>query len=1151
MAQSPVYPSPLHKSLTSCPMSSQLQKFIKYENNPFFRTNQSYHQAVGTAVHSAIQDSFEFLGTVKKSWTSHTTPGSDVIEKALKSAISVAEESLRTEKKSANSQLPYIKQVIRKFGTEYLNNPDMIMHIEEDMVSQRFPGPRPIGGKPDAVFVDLKNRMAHIVDWKNVFEHLEAEQLGQKFDAHHGLQPMFYSYLINEKYAGQIDEVKSTYAVFEAGANRSKKVSYAHSYTRKAAELSTLPKEISVKLAEAASIEQIIYDRDLRSRGREALVETVINARDLMSSHNCPVSQCQYCPMRFNCTLSNFARYSAYSEKKLFENESFRKFEKWASMAQEDLQKYSQEGMKIFDDGVEKQITKRKAVLRAEAAERGEHSVSEMISSEADRLRASYEDLKYHSRRSFVDSLTDSAAAAHGKLPFSMLGEGPRKQLQASWMTQGFRRSLEKVARERISEVTANLGIQRSDVEERILRSAFMDQKFAKEMQDSVISKSKAILKKNFLRADAENFMRVIPRYDLYMDKEMVGRIMNQIDTSTVSVLSHTHYDQVHGVLSQEGRKLLSSGKMSEVVQDLKGHGVIMDKLDDYIAALAKRETLQGIRNKIGISSKRFPVGMSVVASFLTYIAGTVNARKNVENKMRKGLGFAANVGMGVDDGTHSAAATVLRRLLHSDFGSAVRKFNPKSMRDAEMEVMGYKLMDDLKEGLTSLSGHARAGASEGMKIPAKIWKSLTSGSFQPGAAFFMAAAGAAAFFVLAPRILTNREIGEKQRRRKNKLKRIKESRWNQDSMDIREPQSDLRSGYKLQGAFGSPWSYIASSVVSVLGGKAPFSSELGKRLLSEVGEYVSKLTKGYYAENIRAFAKSAQQRLRQGLSVSTSSVESSEMVNSVKGIVSRLGRRAGIQMEFAHVKARVEKDLEGYYASLRGRLSRTKEQIVSSEKTRRARGFVRTNKKALNTADKLSYLTMGTGTHVPMPVIEENVRKVHRTVEPLSHKRKSTQGRLERSVPRDTGVTLVTAYGHELDDTISGIYEYETPSRRSFSHLEEISRSEMASLERRAEFTEPVSKARNRVRQVESPRKNRYKKPYEERVAGILATASAGKSVSHEVAYEIPRMREFDDATIRNVNINQMSNRYKSSQAKMRMNHRGHRDPHTLLEER
>lgn len=771
----------------------------------------------GKHIHKALEDSFDFLKTIKN-------PSSNEIQNHLHHAFKVAEKYLDTQGIGISEHRNYLKSVISEYGGEALSRrstgrgmvdiiPEMPVYMPLDFsIDKAMAGnwkANPIGsvirGSADLAVVDTAKKIGTIVDYKNLFSAQSADLLKSSIDAGHTFQPKTYALSLFNMYTpDELDKVMFHYEMSVPGkAGERTRERLTLQFNRSQYNDGTLQKEIMEEIAKIESMQHTIFNK-IRSGDVNALKDYIV--KSLPAGCNPPHS-CDFCPLKRTCTHGPFA------EKVLHPREGYQGSETTTTKAKK-IKSYQdpefvKEQSKLYDKQtqtkVDEFIRKRTEDLQSEGYRGVE--LEKRISSEADALKKSYGALKRYTRGRYMDAAVTSSVSARTKIPFSLIdSEG----IHAPWLSKKSRASLEYLSKNRIRNITDALDVKHELVTDRVLDRVYKDENFAIKLENYMAEKYQSAIEKHGLPNTDESIRRLQLRPDLVMDRHFAQMIQGEIDRATVGEILRQDSDKLEQYLGKtDPKRFRTQTNIEAITTGLVDSGVIKDNPDLFLNKLARGGSFGAIREKFRLSAKKFPLTAAMSTFFLSYLAGTSTIQSMVMRKMEKATEYMQGQQDGkVRDGQHSSAYTTTRRLLLSDFGSARRFLNPRSGLIAELTTsLSNKFRSWVDDALVA-KAMANKGATDAVETGVKgsvkqFISNLGDSPAGPAAAFV--GASAATFLITGPGVHVhggedrNREYED----RKKRFKRLKRSTWNKDSSMIAK-ESRLREAYKMHTDFGS-----------------------------------------------------------------------------------------------------------------------------------------------------------------------------------------------------------------------------------------------------------------------------------------------------------------------------------------------------------
>lgn len=783
----------------------------------------------GKHIHKALQDSFDFLKTVKN-------PSSKEINNHLHHAFKLAEKSLQTSGVSVSEHRNFMKSVIDEYGGMALSKrslgagsldimPEMPVLMPVEMsIDKALAGnwkANPIGtvvrGSSDLAIVDTAKKVGTIVDYKNLFDANSAEILKKKIAQGEVWQPKMYALAMFNMYTeDELDKIHFYYEMNKPGKDgrRMREKLFVETFHRK--QVDSIQFEVMEEIAKLESMQHTVYNT-MRAGDMNALRKYI--AGNMGKAGCTPPHSCSFCPLKRTCTHGPFASKVLHPDEAIKGSETtttkIRKLKGY--MDPEFVKKHSDIYDKKAKGEIDEYIQRKTAELKGKGYKG--HEIDKRIASEAKLLEESSQVLKRYTRGQYVDSATGSAISARTKIPFSIIDS---EYIHAGWLSKKSRSALASLSRDRIKEVSSALDVKHELVTDRVLDRVFKDDEFAARLEDYMAGKYRDAIKKHGLPYTNESIRKLQMRPDLVMDKYLAETLQGEIDRATVGEILRQDSGNIEKYLKKiDPKRLQTEVNLESITKGFVDSGVIKKNPDLFLQQLAKGGSVNAIKEKFRLSAHKFPLTTAMATFFLSYLAGTSTIQSTVMRKIEKATEYmTGQQDNKVRDGQHSSAYTTARRLLLSDFGSARRFLNPRSgLISNIITSISSKMKAFIDAGIVT-KGLAGTGATEAIETSGgrtlrNFMENL--GESPAGAAAAFVGASAAAFLITGPgvNVKTDRDIGREYRDRNKRFKRIKRGTWNKDSAML-EKESKLREAYKLHTNFGSGVFQVARQLQTV-----------------------------------------------------------------------------------------------------------------------------------------------------------------------------------------------------------------------------------------------------------------------------------------------------------------------------------------------
>lgn len=872
MYNKPYSPSELQR-FRDAPVQELYKRFISRRTHSILNINAA---TVGTELHDAASEAFAYLKQQKFS-IGQSNPSQNQINEIIRHAETRAEEGLRLH--TSRAMLPGLKNVIQKYGKEYLENPNLDLETEKELTG-RVSGRYDIYGRPDLLLVDRAKRRAEIVDLKNI---LDQKRMDLFDKAPNTIQGKTYALLAKQIYETQgikFDNIIFTHAVNgPAGDPNYRSTTYTQQQLT-----DEVAKEIESHIENAEKYKQIAYYN--MSRAKSPLDGFRDVYRDILKTKGCTPGNCKYCPIRYTCEL----RFTHDINSKIKDlrgitgeidstkvNRIVDQIDETANnaslhdMLNRDRDKTFQE--KLYDE--ESAITRSKyEKARRETLSKVNSGVNidTTISDELAILRHSQETRKKFLRGRFQDNMEKDLFAVKERLPFSAI-QKMHPDLAHPWISTELVRDIDHFSRDIVTDVADKFGFNTPKLINQVVEEAFKDKDFVENLYTDIVNNTSERLhtlnvkeaSKKDIRAAAKDGMNILKKDTLVsitdkMNKQTIDTIM-KYDAEAVRSKLPAGYD-------------FENSNLDALYESAVEHDIASRDPEKYRKHISKKNTAFAIKERFQLSSPRYMMSSMTKALFLTHIAAYNTIFNMVKNKTEKAEDFLTREKESVDSGEHLSAYTTARRLLHSDFGSSTRLFTPVSRIFSRLASRGSEVIQNARK---TNAWNNIVESSKGYNMAAAYHRN-------PKTFYYGGAAAAATFITLGVLPHTPTEIENRLISEQNKLKFKQEKETNStDNSAFQEPQSDLRSQYKIHSAFGSPAAL------------AKYSNEILKRIdLTEVSGYLKELTDHPLMRSISYYGRNIIETIRRGLSLDKAVKTGEDILEDVPGKIKRVGRHTG-----------------------------------------------------------------------------------------------------------------------------------------------------------------------------------------------------------------------------------------------------------------
>jgi hypothetical protein len=794
------------------PANAVYQKFVK----GFAPTRVSASAAdVGKEVHAAISDAFKYLESKKTS--SASSPSDKEIYRWLSEARAQSANSLRLNQSQRHHG--FVDNIVNSYGREYLKNQNLELLSEATLSGFDPSGKFSIEGRPDLAFIDIQKKSAQLIDFKNVFD---ARTLEFYSKAPVTWQTKANSYLlmqwVSKNRGVDLEEIQAVFnlnAPFATATNPSTTVG--------AGDIRKYGQELTDEISRIQAINENAY-KIIRTSGKSS-------AEALKSHLGYLINESGTNPMDYTFDLNPF-------DAGRFISETLQKANAGVEDPSNPFNQFKQERRKDFARDIDSKWQehlweeKRDARLRSslhaslesrqfDPFGRGDQS-SKLDHAETLNkiLRESSESVKLLKYGRFESSLTRGEIAAHAKLPYSLLDVGWRN----AWASESTIRSMDYISRSIVRDIAQASGQSVPIVEKEVLDRVFKNRQFVGRLNSFVQDRIIQDLEKSNLIPNEENIRKALSGYRKTLDRSMASMVQDKVYEETIRTISNLDRAAI-------GKHIPEKEKFTSFIDEALGKGSgPREKTPGAIrAAIAKGEGAFStiFRSKLG--DPRFPLSTLAMAGILSYIAGTHTMRSMLIRKMEKSSEELSREDE-VRGGEHLAAYSTVRRLLGSDFGSKWRILNPVSRLWSKMAAAGSRKLGDIHA--TNLYHSAEKSVRSAYH---QLNRAIHLNDYDLSLATIAGVSAATSFTALGvlPHLgagATRHYDSDYRKERLNRPIRINQTRDSQ----MQEPQSALRSGYKLHTAFGSPLSLgrVAAAVLE----RIP---------LSKIPEYLGRIADG------------------------------------------------------------------------------------------------------------------------------------------------------------------------------------------------------------------------------------------------------------------------------------------------------------------
>jgi len=809
-----VSPSSLTK-WSETPIQAAIDTYVQMPSDKTGKRNPS---TLGSELHAYANESLKFLQEIKGSLPHRGTPSDSFIKATLTEASARASFALKSH--TAQHMRKGVDSLVANIGSDYIRNKDQYLFSElamTEVLTDTSGKSYNLNGIIDTGVYDAKKKAARVIDLKNKIDGASRETFDKASVELQGKANTFLTVKMLIEKGFPVDSAE--FQVFlnpawgPAGFINFDKISDKM--------IADIGSELAVVAANAQSHKNAIENKMAEGKSNVTAVKEVF--ANIVSSKQCsPGPGCRYCQMKFSCNMKFYKDLGDKLENT--KNNNYKKggvpddvvqnpellvsYESFIKAQARDEEISS--GKKNDNLAISKNNAAYVKELREYRRQRmtiysnlgmSDEMINTRVGIDMKAMRGSMAVARRFKRGEFEDSILNDALNANKRLPVSELDK--INGISHTWGNTNLVNMVKDISYETVGNAMKGMGVDRPGMAESVVDKLFKSEKFVERFTSNLVDNARDDMYKNNLRPTIGNANRTMAKTSKILTNSTVTHLVDNLHTMTLKEIWKLDSEAI-GKHIPEGKKFQRSDQ-DAIFNHIKSKGILKTTPEAFSERIAEMETSFGKTEKFKLSPPRNTISTIGKALILTQLAGNDTIINMINNKANKVIEFMQTQDAPIDTGEHNSTYGTMRRVLLSDFGSKVRLGDMVSGIYSKIAARGGAALKAAKD---SAADYWRV--SESSKIDPSHLAGPPHGLIVGG----VAAGVALTLYSIVPRSPSREERLTREQMKKRSLKRRQEPQKSRDSY-YQNPQSEMRSKYKIHGQFGSPW--MATEALNLL----------------------------------------------------------------------------------------------------------------------------------------------------------------------------------------------------------------------------------------------------------------------------------------------------------------------------------------------